>query len=100
MSRIHRTLPSAGTKIGLAFSGGLDTRAAVAWMAKQGVEVYAYTADLAQPDEKNPADIPPIAMDHGAKAARLIDCRDAMVKEGIVAIQCGAFHLSSAGKKY
>ncbi len=100
MSRIYRTLPPAGTKIGLAFSGGLDTRAAVAWMNEKGVEVYAYTADLAQPDEKNPADIPPIALDHGAKAARLVDCREAMVREGIVAIQCGAFHLTSGGKKY
>ncbi len=100
MSRIYRTLPPAGTKIGLAFSGGLDTRAAVAWMAEKGVEVYAYTADLAQPDEKDPAEIPPIALDHGAKAARLVDCREAMVREGIVAIQCGAFHLSSGGKKY
>ncbi len=100
MSRIYRTLPPAGTRIGLAFSGGLDTRAAVAWMSRQGLEVYAYTADLAQPDEKNPADIPPIATTHGSKAARLIDCRDAMVREGIIAIQCGAFHLSSGGKKY
>jgi argininosuccinate synthase len=62
--------------------------------------VYAYTADLAQPDEKNPADIPPIAMTHGAKQARLVDCREAMVREGLVAIQCGAFHLSVGGKKY
>ncbi|MGE0790730.1 MAG: argininosuccinate synthase [Sandaracinaceae bacterium] len=100
MSRIHRTLPPAGTKIGLAFSGGLDTRAAVAWMAKSGVEVHCYTADLAQPDEKDPALIPPIALEHGAEAARLVDCRAAMVREGIVAIQCGAFHLASAGKKY
>jgi argininosuccinate synthase len=100
MSRIYRSLPPAGTRIGLAFSGGLDTRAAVAWMSRQGMEVYAYTADLAQPDEKNPADIPPIATEHGAKAARLLDCREAMVREGLVAIQCGAFHLSVGGKKY
>jgi len=100
MSRIHRTLPEKGTKIGLAFSGGLDTRAAVAWMNQQGVEVHCYTADLAQPDEDDPNDIPPIALDHGAEGARLLDCRDAMVREGIVAIQCGAFHLSSGGKKY
>ena len=100
MSRIYRALPPAGTKIGLAFSGGLDTRAAVAWMAKQGVEVYCYTGDLAQPDEKNPADIPPIAMQHGARLARLLDCREAMVREGITAIQCGAFHLSVGGRKY
>jgi argininosuccinate synthase len=100
MSRIYRSLPPAGTRIGLAFSGGLDTRAAVAWMSRKGLEVYAYTADLAQPDEKNPADIPPIAMTHGAKQARLVDCREAMVREGLVAIQCGAFHLSVGGKKY
>jgi argininosuccinate synthase len=100
MSRIYRSLPSAGTRIGLAFSGGLDTRAAVAWMSRKGMDVYAYTADLAQPDEKNPADIPPVGLQHGAKQARLVDCREAMVREGIVAIQCGAFHLSVGGKKY
>lgn len=65
MSRIYRQLPPPGTRIGLAFSGGLDTRAAVAWMTKRGVEVYAYTADLAQPDEKNVNDIPPLARTHG-----------------------------------
>ncbi len=69
-------------------------------MSRKGLEVYAYTADLAQPDEKNPADIPPVAMTHGAKQARLVDCREAMVREGLVAIQCGAFHLSVGGKKY
>jgi argininosuccinate synthase len=100
MSRIHRSLPPKGTRIGIAFSGGLDTRCAVAWMSRQGLDVYAYTADLAQPDETNVADIPPIAMTHGAKAARLVDCRDRLVREGIVAVQCGAFHLSSGGKKY
>ncbi|MCA9857282.1 MAG: argininosuccinate synthase, partial [Dehalococcoidia bacterium] len=100
MSRIHRKLPTEGTRIGLAFSGGLDTRAAVAWMSRRGIDVYAYTADLAQPDEKDVTDIPPIALQHGAKVARLVDCREAMVREGIVAIQCGAFHLSSGGKKY
>lgn len=100
MSRIHRSLPPKGTRIGIAFSGGLDTRCAVAWMSRQGLEVYAYTADLAQPDETNVADVPPIAMTHGAKAARLVDCRDRLVREGIVAVQCGAFHLSSGGKKY
>ena len=100
MSRIHRKLPPPGTRIGIAFSGGLDTRAAVAWMAEQGVDVFAYTADLAQPDEATPADIPPIALTHGAKKARLLDCREAMAREGIVAIQTGAFHLTSGGKKY
>ncbi len=100
MSRIHRTLPPKGTRIGIAFSGGLDTRTAVAWMSRQGLDVYAYTADLAQPDEKNVADIPAIGTDHGAAAARLVDCREAMVHEGVVAVQCGAFHLSTGGKRY
>ena len=100
MSRIYRSLPPKGTPLGIAFSGGLDTRCAVAWLAEQGMQVHAYTADLAQPDEKNPADIPPIALEHGAVKARLIDCREAMVREGIAAIQCGAFHLGTAGKKY
>jgi argininosuccinate synthase len=100
MSRIYRQLPPPGTRIGLAFSGGLDTRAAVAWMTRKGVDVYCYTADLAQPDEKNAADIPPIATRHGAKAARLIDCRQALVREGLTAIQCGAFHLSVGGRRY
>ncbi len=100
MSRIYRQLPPAGTRIGLAFSGGLDTRAAVAWMTKKGMAVYAYTADLAQPDEKNTADIPPIARSHGAVAARLIDTRQALAHEGLTAIQCGAFHLAVGGRKY
>jgi argininosuccinate synthase len=64
------------------------------------MSVCAYTADLAQPDEKDPATIPPVAMAHGAALARLIDCREALAREGVVAIQCGAFHLSTGGKKY
>jgi argininosuccinate synthase len=100
MSRIHRSLPSAGTRIGVAFSGGLDTRCAVAWFARSGLEVHCYTADLAQPDEASPADIPPVAIEHGAKNARLIDCREALVREGLIAIQCGAFHLTTGGRKY
>src|SRR5688572_29302806 len=100
MSRIYRTLPPQGTRLGIAFSGGLDTRCAVAWLSRNGMKVYAYTADLAQPDEKDPGTIPGVALKHGAVEARLIDCRAAMVQEGITAIQCGAFHLSSGGKKY
>ena len=100
MSRIYRELPPVGTRLGIAFSGGLDTRCAVAWLAEKGMNVYAYTADLAQPDEANVADIPPIAKEHGCVEARAIDCREAMVREGLIAIQCGAFHLSSGGKKY
>jgi argininosuccinate synthase len=100
MSRIHRSLPPKGTKIGIAYSGGLDTRAAVAWLTRKGMDVYAYTADLAQPDVADAATIPPTAIAHGAKEARLVDAREAMVREGILAIQCGAFHLSVGGKKY
>ncbi|MDP9000089.1 MAG: argininosuccinate synthase [Myxococcota bacterium] len=100
MSRIHRSLPPKGTRIGIAFSGGLDTRTAVAWMSRQGLEVHAYTAHLAQPDEANVADVPSIATRHGAKTARLVDCRDALVREGVLAVQCGAFHLSTGNKKY
>ena len=100
MSRIFRSLPPKGTRLAIAYSGGLDTRCAVAWLTEQHMEVYAYTADLAQPDEASAEDIPPSALAHGARAARLIDCREALVREGLVAIQCGAFHLSSGGKKY
>ncbi len=100
MSRIHRRLPAPGTKLGIAYSGGLDTRCAVAWMSREGMAVHAYTADLGQPDERDPAEIPPTALTHGAAAARLVDCREAMAREGIVAIQCGAFHIGTGGRKY
>src|SRR5262245_15683071 len=100
MSRIYRSLPPEGTRLGIAFSGGLDTRCAVAWLSRSGMKVYSYTADLAQPDEKDPSTIPGVALQHGAVEARLVDCRAAMVQEGLVAIQCGAFHLSSGGRKY
>jgi argininosuccinate synthase len=100
MSRIFRSLPPKGSDLGIAFSGGLDTRCAVAWLSRHGMRVHAYTADLAQPDEKNVADIPPIATTHGAVAAKAIDCRESMARQGLVAIQCGAFHLGSAGRKY
>lgn len=93
MSRIHRTLPPAGTRIGIAYSGGLDTRTAVAWLSRHGLACHAYTADLGQPDEKDVHAIPPSALEHGAKGARVVDCREAMVREGVVALQCGAFHL-------
>ena len=100
MSRIHRSLPPAGTRIGIAYSGGLDTRTAVAWLTRHGLEVHAYTADLGQPDERDVYAIPPSAIEHGAKGARVVDCREAMVREGVVALQCGAFHLSTGGRKY
>jgi argininosuccinate synthase len=69
-------------------------------MSRQGLDVFAYTADLAQPDETNVADIPAIATVHGARSARLVDCREALVREGTIAVQCGAFHLSTGGRKY
>ena len=100
MSRIYRSLPPKGTRLAIAYSGGLDTRCAVAWLAEQGMVVHAYTADLAQPDEANCEDIPPSALEHGARAARLIDCKASLVREGLIAIQCGAFHLAVGGKKY
>src|SRR5689334_15888236 len=100
MSRIFRELPSSGESIAIAFSGGLDTRCAVAWMNKRGLRVHAYTADLAQPDENDVRDVPKEALRHGAVKARLLDCREAIAKEGVIAIQCGAFHLSTAGRKY
>lgn len=100
MARIYRSLPPQGTKLGIAYSGGLDTRCAVAWLSRQGLDIYCYTADLAQPDEENAESIPPTALAHGATAARLVDCRESMARQGIVAIQCGAFHLANGGKKY
>ena len=100
MGRIHRKLPDPGTKIGVAYSGGLDTRCAVAWFAREGLNVHAYTGDLAQPDEENTSDIPQTALDHGAKGARLVDCKGPLAREGFIAIQCGAFHLTTAGRKY
>ena len=100
MPRIYKTLPAAGESVGIAFSGGLDTRCAVAWLTKRGLKVHAYTADLAQPDEKDCRDIPKEALRHGAVKARLLDCREDMARAGILALQCGAFHLTTAGRKY
>ena len=100
MTRIFQSLPPAGTAIGIAFSGGLDTRAAVLWLSKKGLAVHAYTADLGQPDEKDVSSIPGIAIEHGATAARLVDCRAALAREGLRAIQCGAFHIRTGGRTY
>jgi argininosuccinate synthase len=100
MARIFRTLPEKGQSIAIAFSGGLDTRCAVAWLTRRGLVVHAYTADLGQPDEKDVNDVPKEALRHGAVAARLLDCREAIAREGIIALQCGAFHLATAGRKY
>ena len=99
MSKILTALP-INEKVGIAFSGGLDTSCAVAWMREKGAIPYAYTANLGQYDEDNYDDIPKRAMDYKAEKARLIDCRDELVNEGLIALQCGAFHISSAGKTY
>jgi argininosuccinate synthase len=99
MSKIHLSLP-IGEKVGIAFSGGLDTSAALAWMRKKGAIPYAYTANLGQPDESDYDEIPRRAMGYGAEKARLIDCREALVHEGLVALQCGAFHITTASKTY
>ncbi len=99
MSTILQHLP-AGQKVGIAFSGGLDTSAALLWMRQKGAVPYAYTANLGQPDEPDYDDIPRRATQYGAAKARLVDCRAQLVAEGIAALQCGAFHISTAGITY
>jgi len=99
MSTILENVP-VGQKVGIAFSGGLDTSAALHWMRKKGAVPYAYTANLGQPDEDDYDSIPRRATQYGAEGARLIDCRAQLVAEGIAALQCGAFHISTAGVTY
>ncbi len=99
MSKVLMSLPE-GERVGIAFSGGLDTSAAVAWMRERGAIPYAYTADLGQYDEPDLAGVPGRALQYGAEAARIVDCRTELVREGLMALQCGAFHISTAGKTY
>ena len=99
MSTILQTLP-IGQKVGIAFSGGLDTSAALHWMRAKGAIPYAYTANLGQPDEPDYDEIPRKALQYGAEKARLVDCRPQLVAEGIAALQSGAFHISTAGVPY
>ncbi len=99
MANILQSIP-AGEKVGIAFSGGLDTSAALHWMRAKGAIPFAYTANLGQPDETNYDDIPKRALEYGAEKARLIDCRAQLVSEGLAALQCGAFHISTAGVPY
>jgi len=99
MSVILENLP-LGQKVGIAFSGGLDTSAALHWMKQKGAIPYAYTANLGQPDEADYDEIPRKALEYGAEKARLIDCRGPLVREGIAALQSGAFHISTAGVTY
>lgn len=101
MAKILKKLP-VGEKVAIAFSGGLDTSAALAWIKDKGAIPYAYTADLAQPDEspEELKNIPNKALEYGAKEARLVDCRKELVEEAFIALQCGAFQINSAGKYY
>ena len=99
MSTILPSIP-VGQKVGIAFSGGLDTSAALLWMRQKGALPYAYTAHLGQPDESDYDEIPHKAMEYGAEKARLIDCRSQLAAEGIAALQSGAFHISTAGVTY
>ena len=99
MGHILERLP-VGERVGIAFSGGLDTSAALHWMRAKGAVPYAYTANLGQPDETDYADIPRRALSYGAEGARLVECRPQLVAEGLAAIQCGAFHVSTGGATY
>ncbi len=99
MTTILKHLP-VGQKVGIAFSGGLDTSAALLWMKKKGALPYAYTANLGQPDEADYDAIPRKAMEYGAELARLIDCREPLAREGIAALQAGAFHITTGGNTY
>ena len=99
MATILQNLP-LGQKVGIAFSGGLDTSAALHWMKLKGALPYAYTANLGQPDEPDYDEIPRKAMQYGAKLARLVDCRTQLAAEGIAALQSGAFHISTSGLTY
>jgi argininosuccinate synthase len=99
MSTILQHLP-VGERVGIAFSGGLDTSAALHWMRAKGARPYAYTANLGQPDEPDYDEIPRKALAYGADLARLVDCRAQLVAEGLAALQCGAFHISTAGVPY
>ena len=99
METILQSVP-VGQKVGIAFSGGLDTSAALRWMKNKGALPYAYTANLGQPDEADYDEIPRKAMEYGAEKARLIDCRPQLANEGIAAIQSGAFHISTGGITY
>ena len=99
MSKVLASLP-IGERVGIAFSGGLDTSVAVAWMRSKGAFPYTYTADLGQYDEPDIESVPGRAKQYGAELSRLVDCKLALVEEGLAAIACGAFHIRSGGKQY
>ncbi len=99
MSRVLSSLP-VGERVGIAFSGGLDTSVAVAWIREKGAIPYALTADLGQYDEDDIAGIPDRAAAYGAEEGVLVDCKPELVHEGLIALQCGAFHVSTGGRTY
>ncbi len=99
MSKVLASLP-VGEKVGIAFSGGLDTSVAVAWMREKGAVPCTYTADLGQYDETDIDTVPVRAKEYGAEISRLVDCKTSLVEEGLAAIACGAFHIRSGGKQY
>ena len=99
MSKVLTSLP-VGERVGIAFSGGLDTSVAVAWMREHGAVPCTYTADLGQPDEPDVSAVPGKAEQYGAELARLVDCRAALVEEGLVALATGAFHIRTGGRTY
>ncbi|MGO2620498.1 argininosuccinate synthase [Glutamicibacter ardleyensis] len=99
MSKVLTSLP-VGERVGIAFSGGLDTSVAVAWMRDKGAIPYTYTGDLGQYDEPDIDAVPDRALEYGAEASRLVDCKPALVEEGLAALACGAFHIRSGGKAY
>jgi argininosuccinate synthase len=99
MSKVLASLP-VGQRVGIAFSGGLDTSVAVAWMREKGAVPFTYTADLGQYDEPDIDSVPGRAKAYGAEGSRLVDCKEALVEEGFAAIACGAFHIRSGGKTY
>ncbi|GAA2156075.1 MULTISPECIES: argininosuccinate synthase [Glycomyces] len=99
MSKVLSSLP-VGERVGIAFSGGLDTSVAVAWMREKGAVPCTYTADIGQYDEPDIASVPGRALEYGAEIARLVDCKAALVEEGLAALACGAFHIKSGGRTY
>ena len=99
MSKVLTSLP-VGQRVGIAFSGGLDTSVAVSWMREKGAVPCTYTADIGQYDEPDVTSVPDRALAYGAELARLVDCRAALVEEGLAALACGAFHIRSGGRAY
>src|SRR3954471_480069 len=99
VTKVLSSLP-VGERVGIAFSGGLDTSVAVAWMREKGAVPCAYTAEIGQYDEPDVTSVPDRALAYGAELARLVDCRSALVEEGLAALACGAFHIRSGGRTY